>query len=85
MAQWLVKSSGITPVFGAVPEGIEVSRRVKHGAAVYVLINFKKERQRVVLPKPMLSLLDEKEVSSIDLFPYGVAVLLDQMSLQKRN
>ena len=77
MADWLVKSSGVTPVFGPVPEGIEVTRRVGQGANVFVLINFKQEKQTVNLPRMMNSLLDQKEVKSIELSQYGVAVLQD--------
>ena len=77
MADWLVKSSGVTPVFGPVPEGIEVTRRVGQGPNVFVLINFKQEKQTVNLPSTMKSLLDQKEVKSIELSQYGVAVLQD--------
>jgi beta-galactosidase len=83
VASWLAKDSGIEAVFGAVPDGIEVNRRVSNGSAVFVLINFKKEKQNVALPRAMRSLLDQKEVTSVDLPQYGVAVLLDQNSLQK--
>ena len=76
-AEWLAKNSGIAPVFGPVPDGIEVSRRVKNGSAVFVLINFQKEKKNVPLPRAMRSLLDQKEVTSVDLAQYGVAVLLD--------
>jgi beta-galactosidase len=76
-AEWLVKNSGVTPVFGPVPEGIEVSRRVGPGSNVFVLINFRKEVQTVNLPRPMKSLLDQKEVKSLDLAQFGVAVLQD--------
>ena len=77
MADWLVKSSAVTPVFGPVPEGIEVTRRVGQGTNVFVLINFKQEKQTVDLPRTMKSLLDQKEVKSIELSQYGVAVLQD--------
>jgi beta-galactosidase len=77
-AEWLVKKSGVTPVFGPVPDGIEVSRRVNNGSAVFVLINFKKKKQIVSLPRMMRSFLDQKDINSIDLPQYGVAVLLDQ-------
>jgi beta-galactosidase len=83
MANWLTKNSGVEAAFGPVPDGIEVSRRVKNGSAVFVLINFKKEKQSVALPKPMSSLLDQKEVTSVNLPQYGVAVLEKQSGLQK--
>jgi beta-galactosidase len=77
-AEWLVKKSGVTPAFGPVPDGIEVSRRENNGSAVFVLINFKKEKQSVSLPHPMRSLLNQKDVTSVELSQYGVAVLLDE-------
>jgi hypothetical protein len=43
-----------------------------------VLINFKKEKQNVTLPRVMRSLLDQKDASTVELPQYGVAVLLDQ-------
>jgi beta-galactosidase len=77
-AQWMAKTAGITPVFGPVPDGIEVSRRVGPGGAVFVLINFRAEKQSVALPRPMLSLLDQHDVTQLELPQYGVAVLADK-------
>jgi beta-galactosidase len=76
-ARWMSKSSGITPVFGPVPDGIEASRRVGPDGTVFVLINFGTQTQTVPLPRPMTSLLDHREVSQIDIPRYGVALLLD--------
>jgi beta-galactosidase len=76
-AQWMSKSSGVTPVFGPVPDGIEASRRVGPDGTVFVLINFDTQTQTVPLPHPMTSLLDHREVSQIDIPRYGVALLLD--------
>ena len=76
-AEWMIQKSGLTPVFGPAPEGVEVSRRVGGGKQVFVLINFKAEGQRVSLPRTMKSLLDAKDVDSLELGPYGVALLLD--------
>jgi beta-galactosidase len=78
LAEWLSKGSGVQPAFGSVPDGIEVNRRVRKDANVFVLINFSKEQQSVELPHAMKSLLEQKEVSNIELPQYGVAVLLDQ-------
>jgi beta-galactosidase len=75
-AQWMSTSS-ISPAFGAVPEGIEANRRVGPKGTVYVLINFKAQRQTVALPHVMRSLLDQKETSKLELPQYGVAVLAD--------
>jgi beta-galactosidase len=77
-AEWLAKNSGVTLVFGPVPDGIEVTRRVGQGSSVFVLTNFTKESQSVSLPRTMKSLLDQKNVKSVELPQYGVAVLQDQ-------
>lgn len=74
-AQWMSKLSGITPAFGPVPDGIEASRRVGPNGSVYVLINFRAEKQRAILPHAMQSLLDQRQVTQVDLPQYGVAVL----------
>ncbi len=76
-ANWMIKDSDVTPVFGAVPNGVEVSRRVGGGKQVFILINYSAEPQRVALPHAMKSLLDEKQEETIELPVYGVAVLLD--------
>ncbi len=76
-AEWLAKDSGVSPVFGPVPDGIEVTRRTGPESSVFVLINFHKDRQTVNLPRAMKSLLDQKDVKSVELSQYGVAVLQD--------
>jgi len=76
-AQWMAKSSGISPAFGPVPDGIEVSRRIGPNGAVFVLINFSADKQSVVLPRTMQSLLDQRETRQLELPQYGVAVLTD--------
>jgi beta-galactosidase len=78
-AEWLVKNSGVSPVFGPVPDGIEVTRRVGSRSSIFVLINFNNEKQNVPLPRSMKSLLDQKEVKSVELLQYGVAVLQDTL------
>ncbi len=65
-------------MFGPVPDGIEVTRRVGKDSAVFVLINFNKEKRSVPLPRAMQSLFDQKQVTTVELPQYGVAVLLDQ-------
>lgn len=76
-AQWMVKTSEVTPAFGPVPDGIEVSRRVRQNSAVFVLINFNPEKQTVPLPHAMKSLFDQQEVTQVELERYGVSILLD--------
>ncbi|MBA0088641.1 MAG: beta-galactosidase trimerization domain-containing protein [Acidobacteria bacterium Pan2503] len=94
LAQWMVNVSGVNPVFGPVPDGIEVNRRVGPGSTVFVLVNFNPEKQIVPLPRPMKSILHQldppdepqlsqlntaqAEVTEVELSRYGVAILLDQ-------
>jgi beta-galactosidase len=74
-AAWMVKTSSVTPVFGPVPDGVEVSRRAGNGKQVYVLINFAPEARTVQLPRPMKRLLGQGD--SIVLPTYGVEVLAE--------
>jgi beta-galactosidase len=76
--EMLCKESGVQPVFGPVPGGIEVTRRVGKDSTVFVLINFNTEKQNVSLPRAMQSVLEQKQVTTVELPQYGVAVLLDQ-------
>ena len=76
-AEWMTKKSGITPVFGPVPDGIEVSRRIGPGKQVFVFINYSQEDRRVALPHSMNLVLDGKDSNTVELAPYGVAVALD--------
>jgi beta-galactosidase len=77
-AEWMVQKSGVIPVFGALPEGVEVSRRMGGGKQVFILINYAQESRRVGLPHPMKALLDNKQEETLELAPYGVSVLLDK-------
>jgi beta-galactosidase len=77
-AQWMVKDSGVTPVFGPVPSDVEVSRRIGTGKQVFVLINFAREARAVTLPRSMKLLLSGKEGTRAELPPYGVEVLTEK-------
>lgn len=76
-AQWMTQKSGVTPVFGPVPDGVEVSRRIGPGKQVFVFVNYAAENRRIMLPHPMKLMLDGQQQGSIDLPPYGVAIALD--------
>jgi beta-galactosidase len=76
-ADWMTNKSGVTPVFGPVPEGVEVSRRVGPGKQVFVLINYSQETRRVDLPHAMNLVLGGKQGDTVELRPYGVAVAVD--------
>ncbi len=76
-AQWMMQKSKVTQVFGAVPEGVEVSRRSGGGKQVFVLINYAQEHREVTLPRSMKALLANRQVDKVDLPVYGVEILLD--------
>ncbi|HUM04105.1 MAG TPA: beta-galactosidase [Terriglobales bacterium] len=76
-AQWLVQKSGVKPVLGPVPDGVEVSRRAGGGKQVYVLVNYAPESRTVALPRTMKQLLTGKQGDSVELPQYGVEVLVD--------
>jgi beta-galactosidase len=75
-AEWMVQKSGVTPVFGPVPEGVEVSRRIGGGKQVFILINYAQESREVKLPYSMRALLANRQADKVDLPPYGVEILL---------
>ena len=77
-ADWLTTKSGVTAVFGPIPDGVEVTRRVGPGKQVFVLINFSAQRQKITLPHSMKPILGSAQDGNVDLATYGVAVLLDQ-------
>ena len=77
-AEWMTQKSGVMPVFGPVPEGVEVSRRVGPGKQVFVIINYSQENHEVALPHSMNLMLDGKAGDAVKLPPYGVAVALDK-------
>lgn len=74
-AKWMVKTSGVTPAFGPVPEGVDVYPREGNGKKVFILVNFNHEPQTVKLPSTMHAVLSGKDESSVTLNHYGVAVL----------
>jgi beta-galactosidase len=78
-AKWMAAQSGVKPVFGAVPEGVYVSRRVGAGKEIFVLVNYSKQSRVVALPHAMKSLLAGGEVTSATLHRYGVAVLEERI------
>jgi beta-galactosidase len=76
-ANWMARKSGISPVLGAVPEGVDVSLREGEGKKVFVLVNFNRETEHVTLPHAMKALHGGADESSLDLPAYGVEILLD--------
>jgi beta-galactosidase len=74
-AQWMAQSAELSPAFATVPDGVEANRRVGPNGTVYVLINFQPEKQTIVLPRAMRSLLDHTDITRLDLAQYEVAIL----------
>jgi beta-galactosidase len=78
LAEHVARESGVKPVFGPVPDGVEVSRRVGANKQIFVFINFSQQPKTIALPHPMKSLLEDKATDSFELPPYGVGLALDQ-------
>jgi beta-galactosidase len=77
--KWMVESSGVDNIFGAVPKGVEVCRRIAKGRAIFILLNHTQQAAEVALPRTMRDLLRSDEVvSAVTLPVYGVAVLEDR-------
>jgi beta-galactosidase len=74
-AKWMVTQASVSPVFGPVPDGVDVSRRIGGGREVFILINYAQEHREVTLPRPMKALLGNRQVENVDLPPYGVEIL----------
>jgi beta-galactosidase len=74
-AKWMTETSGVTAAFGPVPEGVDVYPREGNGKKVFILVNFAKTPQSVTLPATMHSVLDDKDVATVTLDRYGVAIL----------
>jgi len=75
--QWMVRKSGVTQAFAAVPEGVDVSARENAKNRIFVLINFGQTAEHVALPHPMKALLGTEDGRRVDLPAYGVEVLVD--------
>jgi beta-galactosidase len=74
-AKWMAETSGVTAAFGPVPMGVDVYPREGDGKKVFILVNFNKAPQTVTLPSTMRDVLNDKEVRTVSLDHYGVAVL----------
>ncbi|WP_263385197.1 beta-galactosidase [Granulicella arctica] len=74
-ARWMAQISGVTAALGPVPEGVEVYPREGAGKKVFILVNFATTPQSVTLPSAMQSILDGKQVTTLSLDQYGVAIL----------
>ena len=73
--KWMAQTSGVTAAFGPVPEGVEVYPRDGNGKKIFIFVNFAKSPQTVTLPGTMHSVLDDKDITTVPLEQYGVAIL----------
>ena len=74
--QWALDGAQVKPEFGAVPEGVEVCRRVGKDHTVFVLINHGAEPADVTLPVGVADVLHGgSSEASVELKPQDVAVL----------
>jgi beta-galactosidase len=71
----MAEDSAIQTPLPNVPAGVEVYPRYGAHGVVYILINFAKQPQTVALPAPMNDVLQGGAKQSIELPPFGVAVL----------
>jgi beta-galactosidase len=76
-ADWMIKDADVQPVFGSLPDGVDVGRRVEGTRQVFVLVNFGAETQQVRLPHPMQLLLKNSRADTVELPQYSVEVLQD--------
>ncbi|MGB7727650.1 MAG: beta-galactosidase [Candidatus Acidiferrum sp.] len=74
-AKWMTDTSGVKPVFGPVPTGVEVSTRNGEHGAVFIVINLSGKPQAITLPRQMDDVLEGGSKRSVNLPNYGVAVL----------
>jgi beta-galactosidase len=74
-AKWMTDTSGVKPVFGPVPAGVEVSARYGAHGAVFIVINLSGKPQAITLPHQMNDVLEGGSKRSVNLPHYGVAVL----------
>ena len=74
--QWMLAESNLRPDVFAVPEGVEVYRRVAAAAEVFIVDNLSHGAQTIALPAAMKDALTGEMVRSVKLPVYGVAVLV---------
>lgn len=74
-AKWMTSTSGVSPAFGSLPQGVDVYPRSNQNKKIFILVNFAGTEREVSLPEKMHSLFDGRDVTSVKLDRYGVAVL----------
>jgi len=73
---WMTQTAQVEAEFGALPEDVEVCRRVGRNHSVYILINHASAAKEIHLSAPMMDVLHEgPSVTVANLEAHGVAVL----------
>lgn len=76
---WMLDGAQLQPEFVALPEDVEVCRRVRSGRTIYILLNHGAQPASITLPAPMRDLLDDHPPqTTITLASQGVVVLEEQ-------
>jgi len=75
LMQSAITGANIHSAFGAVPEEVEVCRRVARDRTVYILINHGMTREQVRLPRRMHEVITNQDLGAVTLVSQGVAVL----------
>jgi beta-galactosidase len=74
LMEWACRE--ILPIFGSLPRGIEVGRRVGNGRVLYVVINHTDKQQSVPLREIYLNLLDGQQyVGALEISAQGIVLL----------
>lgn len=82
--RWMLEAGAVRPVFGPVPDGVEVCRRIGNGHEVFVLLNHGRSAVEVGLPRAMRDVLHAgATVSAVDLQVEGVSVLQAEMPRER--
>jgi beta-galactosidase len=74
--QWMLSKSNLKPDVFAVPEGVEVYRRVAGDRDIFIVENLSHAVQTISLPDIMKDALTDQMVHSVKLPVYGVTVLI---------
>jgi beta-galactosidase len=74
--EWMLKASTASPDLFPVPSGVEVFRRSGAGKEVFIVGNYSTKEVNAKLPRPMRNVLDGNDSTTLNLPPFGVAILM---------
>ena len=76
---WMLNGAQVEAEFSALPEEVEVCRRVGSDRTIYILLNHGTQSAQITLPRTMADLLaNHSPVKQLTLGSHGVAVLEEQ-------